>query len=192
MAETTGNEDVPDKVAKKQLAFFRAKVEEEALEHQQAYLNITPMMDMMTILLVFLLKQFSVQQSAAALSEGLVLPQSTIEQQKPPGVMVQVTQSAIIVDGDPVAPVRSGTVDASLKRGGANSLEIVPLVDSLNKHRKRLQTLEIVTKGATKWDNTATLLIDKNIPYRLVTEVIYSAGQAEFSQYRLSVIKKSQ
>ena len=38
-------EDVPDKQAKKQLARFRDKVEEEATEHQQAYLNITPMMD---------------------------------------------------------------------------------------------------------------------------------------------------
>ena len=44
---------------------LRDKVEQEAIEHQQAYLNITAMMDMMTILLVFLLKQFSVQAAAA-------------------------------------------------------------------------------------------------------------------------------
>src|SRR5262249_38006638 len=119
-------------------------------------------------------------------------PQSTIESQKPPGVTVQVSQTAIIVDGDSVCPVRNGSVDPSLKRGGANSLEIVPLVDTLNKHRKRLQQIEIVSNGATKWDSTATLVIDKNIPYRLLTEIIYSAGQAEFSQYRLSVVKKAQ
>ena len=177
--------------AKKQLSRFRDKVEEEAIEHQMAYLNITPMMDMMTILLVFLLKQFAVQQSAAAMSDGLQLPSSTIELQKPPGVMISVTQTAIIVDGDAVAPVRNGSVDASLKKGGANSLEIIPLVSTLDKHRKRMQQLQLMTNGATKWDNTATVLIDKNTPYRLVTEVIYSAGQAEFSQYRLTVIKKN-
>ena len=56
-----------------------------------AYLNITPMMDMMTILLVFLLKQFSVQAAAASMSEGLQLPTSSIETQRPLAVNVTVT-----------------------------------------------------------------------------------------------------
>src|SRR5690349_7640598 len=108
MAEVTGN-DVPDRVAKKQLQRFRDKVEEEAVEHQQAYLNITPMMDMMTILLVFLLKQFAVTQ-AASMSEGLQLPSSSVEQARPPGVNITVTQNAILVEGDAVAPVRGGAI----------------------------------------------------------------------------------
>src|SRR5215510_15909019 len=99
--------DIPDKEAKRQLSHFRAKVEEEAEEHLLAYLNITPMMDMMTILLVFLLKQFSVQAAAASMSEGLQLPQSSIETQRPLAVNVTVTQTAVLVEGDAVAPVRS-------------------------------------------------------------------------------------
>ncbi|MCU1281191.1 MAG: hypothetical protein JWM53_4737, partial [bacterium] len=74
MATPNPDNDVPEREAKRQLKRFRAQVEEEATEHQQAYLNITPMMDMMTILLVFLLKQFSVQAAAASMSEGLQLP----------------------------------------------------------------------------------------------------------------------
>ncbi len=140
MAVDVSGNDVPDRVAKKQLARFRDKVEEEALEHQQAYLNITPMMDMMTILLVFLLKQFSVQQTAAALSEGLQLPQSTIEQQKPPGVMVQVTQSAIIVDGDPVAPVRNGSVD----EGGSCSPSDIEAAAACTENCLRRKTSRMV------------------------------------------------
>ena len=183
------SDEVPDKEAKRQLNRFRDKVEEEALEHQQAYLNITPMMDMMTILLVFLLKQFAVQQ-AASMSEGLSLPTSSIEQQRPPGVNITITQNAILVEGDAVATVRAGAVDPSIKRDGANSYFITPLVDVLTKHANRLK--KIAALGGTQFDRTATVMVDKNTPYRLLTEVLYSAGQAEFGNYRLAVVKKGQ
>lgn len=185
----TADDEIPDKEAKRQLKLFREKVEDEALEHQQAYLNITPMMDMMTILLVFLLKQFAVQQ-AASMSEGLALPTSTIEQTRPPGVNITITQNAILVEGDAVTTVRSGAVDPAVKRDGANSYYITPLVDVLTKHGNRLKKISAL--GGTQFDRTATVMVDKNTPYRLLTEVLYSAGQAEFSNYRLAVIKKAQ
>jgi biopolymer transport protein ExbD len=182
--------DIPDREAKRQLKRFRAQVEEEAIEHQMAYLNITPMMDMMTILLVFLLKQFSVQAAAASMSEGLQLPQSTIEQARPLAVNVTITQNAVLVEGDAVAVVRAGAVDPSVKRDGANGYYITPLVDTLNKHANRLK--KIAAMGGTQFDGTSMILVDKNTPYRLLTEVLYSAGQAEFRNYHLVVIKRGQ
>jgi biopolymer transport protein ExbD len=180
--------DVPEREAKRQLKRFRAHVEDEAVERMQAYLNITPMMDMMTILLVFLLKQFSVQAAAASMSEGLQLPQSTIETQRALAVNITITQSAIIVEGDGVTTVRAGAVDPSVKRDGANGYYITPLVDVLNKHANRLK--KISAMGGTVFDGTAMVLVDKNTPYRLLTEVLYSAGQAEFRNYHLVVIKR--
>jgi biopolymer transport protein ExbD len=192
MATTTkpGDNDIPDHEAKRQLKRFRAQVEEEATEHQQAYLNITPMMDMMTILLVFLLKQFSVQAAAASMSEGLQLPSSSIEAQRALAVNVTITQSAILVEGDGVTTVRAGAVDPSVKRDGANGYYITPLVDVLTKHANRLK--KIAAMGGTQFDGTAMILVDKNTPYRLLTEVLYSAGQAEFKNYHLVVIRRAQ
>ena len=182
--------DVPDKVAKKQLKQFREKVEEEAVEHQMAYLNITPMMDMMTILLVFLLKQFSVQASAASMSEGLQLPMSSTEKTRPIAVNVTITSSAILVEGDAVAQVRAGAVDPSVKKDGANGYYITPVVDTLTKHANRLKKLQAL--GSSPFDGTAMVMVDKNVPYRLLTEVLYSAGEAEFKNYHLVVIKRTQ
>ena len=182
--------DVPDREAKRQLKRFRAQVEEEAIEYQQAYLNITPMMDMMTILLVFLLKQFSVQAAALQMPPELQLPTSTIEASRPLAVNITITQNAVLVEGDGVTTVRAGAVDPSVKRDGANGYYITPLVDVLTKHANRLK--KIAAMGGTQFDHTATVMVDKNTPYRLLTEVLYSAGQAEFANYRLSVIKRSQ
>jgi biopolymer transport protein ExbD len=182
--------DVPDKEAKRQLTRFRTKVEEEAEEHLLAYLNITPMMDMMTILLVFLLKQFSVQAAAASMADGLQLPQSAIETTRPLAVNVTVTQNSVLVEGDAVAPVRAGAVDPSMKRDGANGYYITPLVDTLQKHANRLKKIALI--GGTQFDHTAMIMVDKSTPYRLLTEILYSCGQAEFSNYHLVVIKRSQ
>jgi biopolymer transport protein ExbD len=189
MATPNPDNDVPEREAKRQLKRFRAQVEEEATEHQQAYLNITPMMDMMTILLVFLLKQFSVQAAAASMSEGLQLPNSTIEAQRALAVNVTITQSAILVEGDGVTTVRAGAVDPSVKRDGANGYYITPLVDVMTKHANRLK--KIAAMGGTQFDGTAMILVDKNTPYRLLTEVLYSAGQAEFKNYHLVVIRRA-
>jgi biopolymer transport protein ExbD len=189
-SERMKGNDIPNREAKKQIARFKEQVEAEVEELHMQYLNIMPMMDMMTILLVFLLKQFSVQASAAAMSEGLQLPQSASEKQRPISVNVTISQNAIMVEGDAVTPVRAGAVDPSVKRDGANSYFITPLVDTLTKHANRLK--KISAMGGTPFDHTAMVMVDKNTPYRLLTEVLYSAGQAEFSNYRLVVIKRAQ
>ena len=182
--------DIPNKQAKKQIARFREQVEQEVEELHMQYLNIMPMMDMMTILLVFLLKQFSVQASLAASADGLQLPSSSVERQSAISVNLTITQNAIIVEGDAVAPVRNGAVDPSVKRDGANGYYITPVVDVLTKHANRLKKLAAL--GGTAFDNTAMVMVDKGIPYRLLSEVLYSAGQAEFRNYRLVVIRKTQ
>ena len=189
-AATKKANDVPDREAKRQLKHFRAQVEEEAQEHQMAYLNITPMMDMMTILLVFLLKQFSVQAMSMQMPPELQLPTSSIETQRPLAVNITITSSAILVEGDGVTTVRAGAVDPSVKRDGANGYYITPLVDILTRHANRLK--KIAAMGGTQFDGTAMVMVDKNTPYRLLTEVLYSAGQAEFKNYHLVVIRKSQ
>jgi biopolymer transport protein ExbD len=194
MAAAKHENDIPNKLAKKQITRFREQVEADVEELHMQYLNIMPMMDMMTILLVFLLKQFSVQASAMAASEGMVLPSSSVEKTSPVAVNITVTQNAILVEGDAVAPVRGSgaerAVDPSVKRDGANGYYITPLVDVLNKHANRLK--KIGTLGGTPFDSTAMVMVDKGTPYRLLSEVLYSAGQAEFRNYRLVVIKKGQ
>jgi len=192
MAATTkaADNDVPDREAKRQLKRFRAQVEEEAQEHQMAYLNITPMMDMMTILLVFLLKQFSVQAASMSMNEGLQLPTSSIEVQRTLAVNITITQNAVLVEGDGVTTVRAGDVDPSVKRDGANGYVITPVDDTLTKHANRLK--KPAAMGGSPFDGTAMVMVDKSIPYRLLTEVLYSAGQAEFKNYHLVVIKRAQ
>jgi biopolymer transport protein ExbD len=65
-------------------------------------LNITSMMDMMTIILVFLLKSYSTQDISVAPSEDLELPVSTVKKAPEVAVNVVVSKKNVVVDGVPV------------------------------------------------------------------------------------------
>lgn len=174
--------------ARRALSRLRKKVDEEAEEI--SFLNIMPMMDMMTILLVFLIKQFSVQQLAMTTQAGLQLPASTARKVPQPAVNITITQTAVVIEGDPVVQVNGGQVDAKWKAQGPSGYAITPIVSALSKHRARLSKLAQLQ--GTSFEGIAVVMADKRTPYRLLTEVLYSAGQAEFGNYRLVVMQKSQ
>lgn len=180
-------QEVSRRKARKVLTKLRNELESGG---DVSHLNITAMMDMMSILLVFMLMQFAAEQASLTMAADLQPPKSNSPIKPTPSLNVTVTTSAIIVEGDPIVAVRAGAVDPTAKRDGPNGYYITPLVDTLTKHANRLKKLEVLTGGQQKFDGTMLLLIDRAIPYRLVTEVLYSAGQAEFRNYRLVVLQK--
>jgi biopolymer transport protein ExbD len=92
-----------------------------------------------------------------------------------------------MVEGDAVAPINNGRIDPQLKRDGDNGYYITPLVEMLSKVARREKKVAEVT--GQKFDGELTIIADKTTPYRLLTEVLYSCGQAEYANYRLLVLK---
>jgi len=150
-------------------------------------LNITPMMDMMTIILVFLLKSFSSTSSTITFDQNLKVPSSTTQLKPKEALSVTVTKKVILVEGDGVAPITGGRVDPAVKRDGENGYYITPLVDILEKHARKEKKVAELT--GVPWDAQLMLVADNSIPYRLLTEVLYSCGQAGYANYRLLVLK---
>jgi biopolymer transport protein ExbD len=150
-------------------------------------LNITPMMDMMTIILVFLLKSFASSASTITFDQNLQVPKSSSLLKTKLAVMLTVTKKVILVEGDAVAPINQGKVDPTVKRDGENGYYITPLVDLLEKHAKREKKVAELT--GQKFDAQLMIVADQTTPYRLLTEIIYSCGQAGYANYRLLVLK---
>jgi biopolymer transport protein ExbD len=150
-------------------------------------LNITPMMDMMTIILVFLLKSFTSSATLVNLDQNLSLPPSQTRLAPKQAVPVTITKRVVLVEGDAVAPIVNGRIDPQLKRDGDNGYYITPLVEMLSKVARREKKIAEVT--GQKFDGELTIIADKNTPYRLLTEILYSCGQAEYANYRLLVLK---
>ena len=157
-------------------------------EPKGASMNINSLMDIMVIILVFLLKSYG-DEPLKVEAEDIKAPSSMAELTPKDMTTISVTQKAILVDDKKAVDVKNGAVDKSQKRGGENALEITPLLEKLTdavKRKKREKELMRQT-----YEPVVTIIADQAIPYRLVTEVMYTAGQAELSQFKIAVIKKA-
>ena len=164
-------------------SFARKLAEPEVIKD----LNITPMMDMMTIILVFLLKSFSSSTSTITFDQNLQVPKSFTELKPKLAVTVTATKKVLLVEGDGIAPINNGRIDPAMKRDGENGYYITPLVDILEKHARKEKKVAELT--GIPWEAQLMLVADQTTPYRLLTEVLYSCGQAGYANYRLLVLK---
>jgi biopolymer transport protein ExbD len=150
-------------------------------------LNITPMMDMMTIILVFLLKTFTSTTNLITQDQNLLLAPSMTRMTVKQAVPITITKQWVLVEGEPVAPINGGKIDPALKRDGENGYYVTPLVEHLTKVSNKERKVAELTK--VKFDGELMIVADKNTPYRLLTEILYSCGQAGYANYRLLVLK---
>src|SRR5580692_3702523 len=169
---------------KKAIRSYARKLEEPEVIKD---LNITPMMDMMTIILVFLLKSFSSSASTITFDSNLQVPKSSTQLKMKLALAITVTKKVILVEGDAIAPINSGKVDPTVKRDGENGYYITPLVEILEKHARREKKVADLT--GQKFEAQLMIVADQTTPYRLLTEIIYSCGQAGYANYRLLVLK---
>jgi biopolymer transport protein ExbD len=149
-------------------------------------LNINSLMDIMTIMLVFLLKQYG-EDPLKVQGEDLKTPNSIAQLTPEDATTITISQKAILVNDKQAVKVNDGAVDQSQKKGGESSLMIQPLFDELQQAvKKKKQESQILR---AEYQPMATVIADQGTPYRLVQEVMYTAGQAELSQFKLAIIK---
>lgn len=156
------------------------------------HLNIMPMMDIMTILLVAFIFQASV--GAAALNASSVkLPSSVSQEPMPEGAsIIIISPEAISVEDKQIVAVRNGDVDASQKEGGAIGMKIPRLTKFLGAWRRSAEA-DMRQKGKQPPVVPEIMIIaDRTIPYRLLLQVIFSAKQDEagYKRFRLIVLKQ--
>ena len=178
----------------------------------KAELAINSMMDIMTILLVFLL--ISITSDPLAIRETAVLKmaRSTATFPVVATVPVQVNKKEILVDNKRAVAVACKfngrpCQEDDLERPGAKfyidqvnkehgkeqSLLIVPLKEALTKAVKHLkdQNLELPEEVRRKYmanQGVATLVCDRYLPYRMIAEIVYTTAMAELHDIRFAIV----
>lgn len=157
-------------------------------EAKEASLSINSLMDILVVLLVFLLMSFG-DQPIKVTGQDLTVPKSITQLPAEDMMTITISRNAILVNDRKAVDVKSGAVDKSQKKGGEASLYIQPLFDNLTEavKKKKRQTKLL---GQT-YEPVATVIADQTVPYRLITEVMYTAGQAELSKFKFAVIQTS-
>ena len=153
------------------------------------HLNIMPMMDMMTILLVAFIFQAAV--SATQLTAGTVaLPKSLSNDELTENAAILViTPTGIVVEGKAIVAVRDGDVDPAEKEGGSLGIKITRLTNFLSSYHAMQEQKRL--PGTPPPLPELLIIADRMTPYHLLIEVMYSAKQKEagYKHFRLIVQK---
>ncbi len=168
----------------------RRKVREAAGEIKE--LNIVAMMDMMTILLVFLLKSYQASTINVNMGEHLVIPASTTQLQPQENITITVSMDELAVNDRKVLNLQRGLIQARDKEGGKEDAFYVSAVyDALKREVDKQKYIAQFNPNAP-FSGRVNVVADKKVSYRTLMDVLYTAGQAELGEYKFMVLKANQ
>ena len=146
----------------------------------QANLKLTSMIDMFTILLVFLLKSFSADGQILTLTDDLQLPESSAQTAPQAASVIAVTDEWVLLDGKKIVSVA----------------ELEPVKELIIPNLlKELKDLRVISEGvgelsaAMGFTGKVAIQGDKEIPYHLLKKVMFTCGQVGYNDMMLAVMK---
>lgn len=155
------------------------------------HLNIMPMMDIMTILLVAFI--MTATEATPPPLGDVQLPASMTNEEMPErAVMLTISRGAILVDGEPVVAVKNGAVDASDKKNGALGM-VIPKLERFLGALRRLNENDLKAAGKEVPKKPEILILaDRSTPYSLLLSVLSTSQTAEagYRRFRLIVLEE--
>jgi len=145
-------------------------------------LRLTSMIDMFTILLVFLLKSYSADGQIMTVAQDLRLPESTSEKQPAVMSVVAVTQEWILVDGRPIERLEAIVSD--------NKMLIAPLLSELKRLRSISEGIGQLSSQMQGFHGNIAIQGDKEITFDLLKRIMLTCGQVGYNNMHLAVLEK--
>ena len=134
--------------------------------------QLTSLVDVMAIILLFLIKTFSTEGNIVTPSTDLELPVSTSTKQPKPQWSIEIARDMVMSEGTVIASTKTFA-----KR---DSLMVPELYKWLEKKR------------AQRADSSVKLLLqcDREVPYAIVKKVMYTCSKANFTDFSVLVIQE--
>jgi len=149
-----------------------------------AELNVVPMVDMMTMLVIFLLMQFSATGEILYMQKDIKLPDAQHGQTIEAAPVVAVSASQIVVSGQEVAKV------ADVEKG--DDFAIPGLEEKLRDEKKRWDFIHQNDPDREKnWKGDVNIQADQKIAFRILKRVMYTAGQAGYFNVNFATLDQS-
>ncbi|MEW6442682.1 MAG: biopolymer transporter ExbD [bacterium] len=145
-------------------------------------LLLTPMVDMFTILLIFLLINYSTAGQLVHLIPDILMPESLSRQELEPTVEVAVSKDKIYVDGQVV-------MEDLAAWHNEPKLLMPPLYENLKLKMLSYKKMEEQVP-LFHFSGKVTVQADRGIPFKLLKKVLYTADRADFPHISLAVLQK--
>ncbi|MDB5106945.1 MAG: hypothetical protein JWP91_4634 [Fibrobacteres bacterium] len=143
--------------------------------------QMTSLVDVLTVLVFFLLKNFSTEGDIVTPSKNLELPMSSSKSKPEQMLNIAISAKHILVEGTPVA-----VVNEEQERPGN---DIPGLARFLEEKRKQTEEISEYDKNV-QFSGKLVIQGDRLIPYWLLQKVLATCGNNGYSSFSLAVNKK--
>lgn len=158
----------------------------EAQSTKPVVIQLTAMVDMFTILVVFLLKSMG-ETSIKLPPEELHLPTAYYAEEPKEALLIQVSPSYITVNEKKIIDLKERKIAA--EDISKNDLFLIPnLEKELLEQAEISKRVEKETKELIKFKGTVFIQVDKDTDYALIKRVLYTASVAGYGDLRLATI----
>lgn len=170
-------------------------------------LQLTSMLDVLVIILVFMLKSFTISTNHFSSMPGMKVPTSISPDVPPDSLHLIITPEAMTFEDERILEFvqtaeAAGTGEANYTFKPADlstqdrKLLIIPLFDALVKARDKAELLRTksqardVQGNPLPFDGVLAIQADKRINYDTLRRVMYTAGSAGYKIFRLLALRK--
>ncbi|MES2965351.1 MAG: biopolymer transporter ExbD [Bdellovibrionota bacterium] len=151
-------------------------------------IQITSMVDMFVILLVFLLKSYSTSPVIITPSEGMTLPASTSAKDPVDSLKLMVSKSGVWVEDKKIIDLKDGAIDVK-DVDPSDTQFIRSLYTELDTQASKTRT--IASKNDTiEFDGKVLMQADRGLNYETLRKVMYTAMMAGYSDVKIAVLSK--
>lgn len=157
-------------------------------------LNITSLMDILTIILIFLIVSFSTEESEVTPPKDFKIPASTSQRQVKLAVKISISKEDIKVEDKVVVRLNNGM----FKAGDIDKEKhVLPLLKEMKRQKAKLQSGAVKTtkkkSGDDEEDDEEGEVVyfeaAKGTRYEIIDRVLKTAAAAGFVKFRLAVQK---
>ena len=143
-----------------------------------AELNLTSLVDMLTILVVFLLQTFSASGELLTVSKNITLPEAVNYKDLEQAPIIAVSRDSVTLNGDPKADSQE------LSRENTVDWKIPQLHDDLVVLKNNFKLLH---PNPEDWKGLVIVQADKNIDFKVIKKVMYTCAVAGYNNVNFAV-----
>jgi biopolymer transport protein ExbD len=141
--------------------------------------NLIPLLDIFTILLLFFLVQAGDPSETLPVLENLKLPFSRAEQAPHRQLVITIDGRDVLLEGRPVARV----ADVA-----ASDTDLIPsLAQALGDYLLRARAVAEAGGGVARLRGEVTIMGDRAIPFTVLRRVMYTCAARQFGHISLAV-----
>ncbi len=153
---------------------------------EESGLTMNSMMDMMTIILVFLLKSYG--EEPIVILPNTDVPISIAENLPKDMTLLTINKEGIYLIRQKIVELEEdGRVNGNFKKGGDTGLIIEPLETALRTEVEKQKSIAMA--AGTNFEGDIAIVADQSTSYRLLVEVMQTALGTEFKRFRFAVIQ---